>query len=180
MELEISWKVDNPDEDTLRYRLFYRAPGQKVWRPILKEDEIFTKTRYKWDTETVPEGRYLIRLVADDSPSNSPEDTLFDEYISVPVIVDNHQPRVEKLSFRGGVLSGEARDSYSAISAIDFSVDGGPWIPAGCSDGIFDQPTEGFSFSLPATLPAGPHTLAVRAIDRTGNQGLAEIHVSGD
>lgn len=176
-ELEISWKVDNPDGDTLRYRLYYKGIDQDVWRPILKEDEIYTKTRYSWDTETVPEGRYAIKLVADDSPSNSPEETLADERVSVPVIVDNHQPTVTGLSFRKGLLSGEARDSFSAISALDFSVDGGPWIPGAVEDGIFDDPVERFSFALPMELDAGPHTLAVRATDRTGNSGLAEIHV---
>jgi len=177
MELEISWKVDNPDDDTLRYRLWYRAIGEKLWRPILREDEVLTKTRHKWATESVPEGQYVIRLLADDSPDNDPAEALSDEYVSVPVLVDNHQPAVTGLAYKGGRLKGEARDSFSEISALEFSVDAGPWMPMSCADRIFDQPSERFDLPLPVELAPGPHAIAVRAYDRAGNTGTAEIHV---
>jgi hypothetical protein len=176
-ELKLDWKVDNLDSDELRYRLWYRAVGQKVWRPILRDDEVLTRTRYEWDTESVPEGRYQVRLVADDSPSNDPAEVLTDEYLSVPVLVDNHQPRVQGLKLAKGKISGRAEDSFSAISALEFSVDAGPWMPVGCSDGLFDETVEEFAFEPPDGLAKGPHAIAVRAFDRAGNMGSAEIHV---
>ncbi len=176
-DLKLNWKVDNPDDDKLRYRLWYRAVGRKVWRPILKDDFVLTDKNYTWNTESVPEGRYRIKLLADDSPSNDPSEALSDEYISVPVLVDNHQPAVTALAFAAGKVKGKARDSFSAISALDFSVDGGPWMPIFCVDGIFDEIIEEFDFALTSSLEPGPHAIAVRAYDRAGNMGSAEIHV---
>jgi hypothetical protein len=174
---KIGWKVDNPDDDELRYRLWYRAVGQELWRPITREDEILTKTRYDWDTGSVPEGRYQLRLVADDSPSNDPEDVLSDERISEPLILDNQPPAVRGLACKQGAISGKAEDGFSAISWIELSVDGGPWLPLFPEDGVLDSPREEFGARLPAGLGAGPHALAVRAWDRAGNVGTAEIHV---
>lgn len=176
-DLKLSWKVDNPDRDELRFRLWYRAASEKVWRPILREDEVLTRTRYEWNTESVPEGRYQIKLIADDSPSNDPTEVLADEFLSVPVLVDNHQPRVSGLKFAKGQIAGRAEDSFSAISALEFSVDGGPWMPIFSADGLFDETEEEFSFAPPGHLASGPHAIAVRAFDRTGNMGSAEIHL---
>jgi hypothetical protein len=174
---KISWKVDNPDEDELRYRLWYRAVGRDLWRPVTRGDEVLTKTRYDWDTGSVPEGRYQLRLVADDSPSNDPEDSLSDEWISEPLIVDNQPPAVRGLAYRQGEVSGRAEDGFSAISWIEVSVDGGPWLPLFPADGVLDGTREEFGAKLPEALGAGPHALTVRAWDRAGNVGTAEVHV---
>jgi hypothetical protein len=177
-ELSLSWRVDNPDGDDLRYRLWYRALGKKLWRPITRDDdEPLERTRYTWDTEAVPEGRYQIKLVADDTVANDPAEALADEHVSVPVIVDNHQPRVSGLKNAGRKVSGLASDSFSAISALEFSVDAGPWMPIFSSDGILDELREEFSFELDSSLESGPHAVAVRAYDRTGNMGTAELHL---
>jgi hypothetical protein len=176
-KLELTWKVDNPDNDDLRYRLYYRAVGEQLWRPILREDEPLTKvTKYTWETDGVPAGRYEIRLAADDSPANDSRDVLSDERISVPVLVDNHQPQVVALAFKGGDISGRAVDASSAIAAIEMSVDGGEWWPVRAGDGMLDSRDEAFSAPLPDDLEPGPHAAAVRAYDRAGNAGTAEIH----
>jgi hypothetical protein len=176
--LELTWKVDNPDGDGLRFRLWYRAAGESVWRPITREDEVVTKSPYTWSTESVPAGRYQIRLLADDSPDNDPAEALSDELVSVPVLVDNDPPRVLGLAMAGDRVRGSAEDAFSAISAIEFSVDGLPWRPASGKDGVLDAPREEFDFALPEKLAAGPHAIAVRAYDRLGNMGAAEIHVT--
>ncbi len=177
-ELRLSWKTENPDDDDLRYWLYYRSIGQSVWRPILPDDKVLRLKNYTWKTASVPEGRYQIRLVTDDSPGNDPRDTLSDETISTPVLIDNHQPTVQKLTNRKNILSGIAVDSFSHIAAIEFSIDNGPWIPVFSNDGVFDERTEPFAFPLPADLKPGPHAVAVRAYDRGGNIGVAEILIT--
>jgi sugar lactone lactonase YvrE len=176
MKLELTWKTDNPDGDDLRFRLYYRAVGERLWRPILRDDEVLTKPKYTWETETVPEGRYEVRLVADDSPANDPRDVLADERISVPVLIDNHQPAVVGLAVAKGEVRGKAVDGFSAIAALEMSIDGEPWWPLRSDDGMFDEVEEAFAIPLPAELPPGPHAVAVRAYDRAGNSGTAEIH----
>lgn len=176
LKLELTWKTDNPDNDELRFTLFYRAVNEKPWRPILDDDEVLTKPKHTWETETVPEGRYEVKLVADDTPSNDPRDALRDEMISVPVLIDNHQPQVVGLAFRKGEIRGRAIDGFSTIAALEMSVDGEPWWPVRSDDEMFDEREESFATPLPAGLAEGPHAAAVRAIDRAGNSGTAEIH----
>jgi hypothetical protein len=168
--------VDNPDNDELRYTLWYRAAGEKLWRPILRDDEVLTKPKHTWETEDVPEGRYEVKLVADDTPSNDPRDALSDERISVPVLIDNHQPQVVGLAFQKGEIRGKAVDGFSTIAALEMSVDGEPWWPVRSDDEMFDEREESFAATLPAELEKGPHAAAVRATDRAGNTGAAEIH----
>ncbi len=176
-KLELKWKVSNPDSDTMRYNLWYRTVGEKLWRRITKEDTVLKETRYTWDTDTVPEGHYQLRLTADDSPSNDAREVLEDEFVSVPVLVDNHQPTVKGLGFGKGTVRGAATDTFSAISGLEFAVDNGPWMPLFVKDGIFDEKMEEFEFALPKDLESGPHAVAVRAFDRAGNMGTAEIHI---
>ncbi|MCP4199759.1 MAG: hypothetical protein GY762_21650 [Proteobacteria bacterium] len=174
-QLKCNWKVGNPDKDTLRFRLWYRAMGQDLWRPITERNEVVTKKEYKWDTDSIPEGRYQIKLFADDSPDNDPQYVLTDEYLSVPVLVDNHQPKVKQLSYKKQWVSGVAVDGFSEISGVEFQVDTGMWTPVFPKDGVFDELEEEFEFALPAEIDAGPHAVGVRAFDRAGNMGTGEI-----
>ncbi len=175
-ELSFSWKVNNPDSDDLRFRLWYRAMGEEQWRPILRDYQVLTALRFTWRTESVPEGIYQIKLEAADSLTNDPKDVLSDIYISPPVLVDNHPPIIKGLVWKNGKISGTSEDSFSSIGALDYSIDNGPWIPILCTDGIFDERKEDFSFVIPSDLIKGPHAAAVRAFDLGGNMGIAEIH----
>lgn len=176
-EITLSWKVDNPDGDTLRIQLWYRALGETLWRPITQPDRLYTSTRFTWSTESVPEGLYQIRLLVDDSPENDPAEALEDEFVSVPVLVDNHQPEIQGLSFGGGKVKGTAVDGFSEISALEYTIDTGPWMPLFSKDGVFDEKKEEFDFMLPGDLDKGPHAVGVRTFDRSGNMGTGEIHV---
>jgi hypothetical protein len=174
-ELNLRWKVDNPDGDELRYRLWYRAVGEKLWRPMLKPDEVLGVTRYTWDTTSIPEGNYQIKLIADDSISNDPRAVTEDTYVSVPVLIDNHQPKLRNLTVKKGRIHGVAEDGFSKIGAVELSVDNGPWIPLAPKDGLYDEKAETFDAPLPEDIDAGPHAAAVRTYDRRGNMGVGEV-----
>ncbi len=53
-KVKLTWKVDNPDNDKLRYRLFYRFENSSVWRPILTPDDVLSKTSYDWTPRGCP------------------------------------------------------------------------------------------------------------------------------
>jgi hypothetical protein len=175
--VELTWKVNNPDSDTLRYRLWYRGVGKDIWRPILKESVVHLTTRLKWDVQAIPEGKYQVRIEADDSLDNEPGDVLRHKMVSVPFIIDNQPPRVEGLTCDGRRVSGRAVDGFSEIAALEYAVNTDPWMPAAPTDAIFDDLVEEFSFELPSPLGPGTHAVAVRAYDRAGNSGTAELHV---
>ena len=63
----IAWKAEDPDTDRLTYTLHYRRDGDQGWQMLRADllDQIFV-----WDTTSVSDGRYLIRVTASDAPSN--------------------------------------------------------------------------------------------------------------
>ena len=62
-----SWRGEDPNGDTLAYDVYFRATSETRFRLLRKG---LTEAVLAWDTSTVPNGRYLVRVVASDAPSN--------------------------------------------------------------------------------------------------------------
>ena len=95
-----SWQAEDPNGDPLLFDVEYRAVGDERWRPLRTglEEPVFA-----WDTATVPNGRYLLRVVASDAPGNPPALALTGWKASVSFEVDNLPPAiVATLDPRGG------------------------------------------------------------------------------
>jgi hypothetical protein len=175
----VLWSAHDDNDDDLRYAVYFRGENEHEWK-LLKDN--LDQKFYSWDTTTLPDGAYYLRIVATDAGSNPPALALKTERESERFEVDNTPPMVENL--RVGPASGKmsgghpasctARDASSAIERAQFSLDGGDWILLTPSEGISDAPVEQYNFGLPA-LPPGEHTLAVRAYDRFENVGSAKI-----
>ncbi len=176
-QVRIAWRIENPDNDTVSYRVYFREDDEKNWRPLGGTDPIVGKQEYLWNTEGVPDGHYVVRVVASDEPSNPAADALSHELQSETFLVDNRAPEVADLRVQGGVVSGEARDGFSPISDLAYSVDGGEWKLVSPSDGLFDDRRERFSFRAPERLGAGAHVVAVRAVDAAGNLAASSVQV---
>jgi hypothetical protein len=174
--LKLRWKVENPDGDELIYKLWFRREGDSVWRP-LGGPEPLGKPEYDWSTDSVPDGRYAIRVWSSDEKVTATGAALDHRFESPPFLVDNTKPEVAGLAARGGAVTGRVRDAASAISAIEYSVDGGEFRPATVDDGILDERDEAFRIRLPKALPPGPHLVNVRAWDAADNVGAARIEV---
>jgi hypothetical protein len=142
-------------------------------------DKPLKKSDYAWDTDSIPDGWYKIKLVASDEESNPAGEALSDEKISDRIKIDNRRPDVLQLSFdaASNTLKGVARDNLSLIRFLEYSIDGGDWKFFAPSDGLFDDREEAFVVKLPS-LAAGAHTIAVRATDEEGNVGAEKIAVT--
>ncbi|MCC6747612.1 MAG: hypothetical protein IT371_08145 [Deltaproteobacteria bacterium] len=173
-KLKIKWKMDNPDGDPLVYRVYFREEMGVNWRKISGHDPL-EKTELEWDTEPVADDYYRIKVVASDEKGNGAEHVLKDSKVSAPVLIDNRKPEITGLSVRYPMASGLARDSYSAIQLVEYSVDGKRWRTVSPNDGVYDSPAEGFRLKLPGKLKPGTHILAVRAKDSADNLGVAQI-----
>jgi hypothetical protein len=174
----VSWRASDKDGDALVYRLFYRALGDETWVPVFPTDKPLRKTEYFWDTESVPDGLYHLKLVANDEESNAAGEALSDEKISDVMKIDNRRPDVLQLSFNAatGLLTGIARDNLSLIRFLEYSVDGGEWKFFAPKDAVFDDREEAFEVKL-TRLDKGPRVVAVRATDEEGNIGAEKISV---
>jgi hypothetical protein len=175
-KLSISWRTDNPDRDELRFRLQYRLVGTTTWYDLTKRDEVLTKESYEWDTSTLPEGRYRVRVVATDELSNPPGLVTRDDAESGIVLVDNTPPRIEGLEVRNRRVRGIALDGVGPIQRIEVALAGtDEWIPFFPSDGIFDESREEFDIDASVLSPGGAALLAVRVYDDANNVVIQNV-----
>jgi hypothetical protein len=173
---KITWTVENPDGDQLIYWVDVKEQGAPNWI-LLNQREPLTDTSYSWNTESFPDGNYLIRVRLSDERANPPELALTHERVSAPVLVDNRKPELVDVEIDEKLLEvkGTARDSFSVIRRIEYSVDGGDAYLVHPVDGIFDSKEEKFQFRLRERPTVGPHTLTVRAYDSDGNIGTVNL-----
>jgi len=176
--IQIVWKPQDPNGDSLKFAVYYRHVDEEAWK-LLEED--LEKPTYTWDTLSVPDADYRIRVVASDSPSNPEGQSLEGEKISDPVTVDNTRPEISGLApikkDRGGwSVPGRAHDETSPITGIEYSLDGGDWTALPAIDGILDSKEEFFSIEIEALDP-GRHSVVVRAQDIRGNIGASRVMI---
>jgi outer membrane protein assembly factor BamB len=174
--LKLRWKVENPDNDELIYRLWFRQERQPVWQPLGGPDPL-SKSEYDWNTDSVPDGHYLIRVWVSDEKVTPKDRALDFTFDSPSFLVDNTRPAVLDLQAQLPRVTGRVHDAASVISQIEYSIDGNDWRPVSPDDGILDEMTEAFSIRLPPSLTAGPHIITVRAWDSADNLGSAHLQV---
>lgn len=182
----VLWSAHDDNDDDLRYAIYYRGENEKEWK--LLKDKLDQKF-YAWDTTTLPDGAYYLKIVASDAPSNPPELARETSRESERFLVDNTPPTIEQLqatlsTTKSGALSSQtllvnfiARDSATGIDRAQYSLDGGDWLLLSPAGGVSDNPEQHYEFSIPNSTP-GEHTVAVRAYDRFDNVGSAKTTVT--
>jgi sugar lactone lactonase YvrE len=174
--VKVTWKVENPDADVLRYRIAFKREGQTQWRDALKADEVHTKTELEWDTAALPEGKYRVRVEASDESANPPDQVQKHALESETVLVDNTPPRIDTLEVKGRRLRARVIDGTSPIARVEMAVDGKlEWRPLAAADGIFDTADERVDSDVSTLVPAGSHIVVVRAFDVAGNAVTRDI-----
>lgn len=174
--LELTWKITNPDDDTLRYRLQYQLIGTKDWFEVLPPQETLTKDTYTWNTQDLPEGRYRVRVSASDELSNPPPRAKQHALESTIILVDNTPPVIEPLTATGRHIRGVASDGVGPIARIEIAVSGSNrWLPFFPTDGIFDQNREAFDADVSSLATTLPVMLTLRVYDAANNASLRYV-----
>jgi hypothetical protein len=147
--LTFVWRAEDDNRDDMTYDVFYRREGETAWK-ILKRgllDQILV-----WDTTSVPNGSYLLRVMASDAPSNSPSTALTGAMESNSFEIDNAPPDITITGRRRDAnrltLTFEARDEHSSVQKADYSLDGDRWQTIYPRDGIADSRVEQFELVL--------------------------------
>jgi len=170
-----TWLVFDPNEDRLEFRLAYQRLGDETWRPVGPAGSEFLRS---WDTATVPDGDYVVRLVASDRPDNPASQALSSQQLSPPFTVDNTPPEVEKFKAtrteQGFTISLQVRDRTSALAEAWLELPDGTRERLDPVDSICDSHTEKFDaqFSFPQVdqlAPPEPWRVRVEIADRLGN-----------
>ncbi len=168
----IAWKAEDDNGDRLQYDVSYRREGETSWK-VLKRglwDPIFV-----WDTTSVPDGTYLLRVSALDAPSNAPSTALTGEMESVTFDIDNTPPRIEtQPAVRSGARSTiqfAVRDEQSAVQRVEYSLDASRWRLVYPKDGIPDSRREEFEVTIDESEPG--RNVIIRATDAMNNIATA-------
>src|SRR5208283_367280 len=182
----VLWAAHDDNDDELRYSVYFRGENASEW--LLLKDNLDQKF-YSWDTTTMPDGAYYLKIVASDAPSNPPAAALKTERESERFEVDNTPPSIEKLQASPTGMNADrsqgasydfrftASDATSSVEKAQYSVDGGDWVLLAPAAGISDSKTEAYEFTVRGLSP-GEHTIAVRAYDKFENVGAAKTTIT--
>ena len=175
----VAWDASDANGDALQYSLYFRRSPNGPW--ILLKDKL-TEATFDWDTRTVADGLYELKVIALDANANPPGEGKTASRISDPVLVDNTPPAIGDLKWtqKGdrARLDFKIVDETSTVAACDFSVDSSrDWQMTLPVDSIFDSPEETVSFST-GSLKPGQHQITLRATDAKGNQAFQTLFVN--
>ena len=85
------WNAEDANDDDLTYAVYFRGEGEKDWK-LLKDK--LDQRYYSWDTTSMPDGAYSLKVVASDAASNPPDEALDGERESDRFVVDNTPPDI--------------------------------------------------------------------------------------
>ena len=181
------WQAHDDNGDDLIFSLYYRGDGEQNWQ-LLKAR--ITERYYSFDSARLPDGGYLLKVVASDAPSHTPGDALTGERASEHFVLDTTPPVLSALNatLQGAAIhaSLDARDATSTISHAEYSVDAGPWHYLEPAGKISDSLSEHYDFTaavppLPpdAAKPVNPneHVIAVRVYDLYENMAAVKAMI---
>ncbi|HYV18553.1 MAG TPA: hypothetical protein VFC25_05950 [Verrucomicrobiae bacterium] len=167
----LEWESDDPNGDTLAYDLWFRGDGESAWKPLVRG---LRETSFAFESMSLPDGLYRIRVDATDSPSNPGDQARTASLTTEAFLVDNTPPLVQ-VSVRKGskgtaTLEVNANDTFGPVARADVSVDAARFTPLAAADGASDSRAETYTQALEGLRP-GEHTVIVRVIDLLGNVG---------
>jgi len=142
---------------------------------VLRKD--VTENIIVWDTTTVPNGTYFVRVIASDAPSNSSATALTGELDSAAFDIDNTPPTFASAAARVDgnrtVVTLDVKDDQSAIQRVEYSVDGEIWNAVFPVDGIADSRSEHYEIAIEGRVAA--RGITIRAIDSMNNVSTTQV-----
>ena len=172
----VRWSAFDEDGDSLIYKVQIRGVKESGWK-LLKDA---VKEKYlSFDSTAFPDGEYVIRVTASDSPGNPHDQALEGSLESDPFLIDNTPPQILKLA---ATVSGnkievrwQAKDARSNIDKAEYSVNGGEWLLIHPVTKLSDSPEE--DYHLEIDRGSGEQVIAVRVNDEYDNQAVDKVVV---
>jgi outer membrane protein assembly factor BamB len=170
----VLWSAHDDNDDDLIFAVYYRGETENSWH-LLKDK--LTQRFYSWDSTTMPDGAYYLKITVSDLPSNPPAQALTDERVSDRFEISNTPPRIENLRIatvnNAVKISFEAVSSSVSIAHAQYSVDAGDWLTVFPVGLLSDAPKETYQIELSGLAP-GQHMIAVQISDRYENTAAAK------
>jgi sugar lactone lactonase YvrE len=175
------WLASDDNGDALISPAEIRGVNETAWKPL--RDKI-QENYMSWDATAFPDGKYVLRITASDSPSNPPDQALSSSRESDPFLIDNTPPVITGLSGTaapGTAAAGKieirfhAKDALSTLGKAEYSINGGDWTVVEPTTRLTDS-TE-LDYRTTVDRGAGETTIAVRVSDEFENQAVAKTVV---
>jgi hypothetical protein len=178
-KFKISYKTRDANKDKLVYRLEFRKLGRSRW--IELKDRLH-ETTFQWDTRTVEDGRYEIKVTADDRGDNTAMTRLSGSRISEPFVIDNTPPAIknEKIKTRGHdtTVTFSVKDELTVVGKISYTVDSNEdWTGTLPLDSVYDTTEENFRIVI-EDLKEGEHIIALKVSDDLDNTMYKTIEIN--
>ena len=170
----LQWRADDDADDELTYEVQFRREGESTWK-VLKSG--LTENILVWDTTTVPNGTYFVKVLASDAASNPAATALTGELDSQAFDIDNTPPTFSAATARVDgartVVTLDVKDDHSPISKVEYSLDGIEWKSVFPTDGVADTRSEHYEIAVSGRIPA--RGLTIRAMDALNNVSTTQV-----
>jgi sugar lactone lactonase YvrE len=191
----IRWSAHDDNDDQLIYAVYYRGDSESRW--LLLKDDVSDRY-YSFDASLLPDGGYIVKVIASDAPSHSPGEALYAERVSARFEVDSTSPVIENLAATIEQKTVEekiaeekhveqkhaqgkeihvrfrASDSFSPIKRAEYSLDGGDWQFVEPVGQLSDSKTEDYDFRAAVPQPEAPPPLME---NNTANDHVVVVRV---
>lgn len=171
----VRWIAEDDNGDSLSFKVEIRGINETEWK--LVGDKI-REHYFSWDSSTLPDGKYVVRITASDEPSNPPDQALSSSRETDPFLIDNTPPEITCCTVTGSLgttVQFTAKDALSLLSKAEYSINGGDWRVVEPTTRLTDASEHVYRISLPR--PQGETTIAVRVSDEFDNQAVAKTVV---
>ncbi len=169
--VSFQWTAEDRNGDNLVYDVFYKEVNDLSFK-LLKSD--LADPFISVDGLSLADGRYVVKIVAKDSPSNSTESAQHGKLVSEPFDIDNTQPTVTVVGSPqtdgNRVRVNFLAEDQGRIVRAEYSINGGTWHPVYAEDGISDSSRETYAVDLMLSAP-GEYSITLRVFDAVGNVG---------
>ena len=162
------WRAQDGNDDDLSYDVLYRREGETTWKTLKRglDDPLFV-----WDTTSVPNGTYVVKIVVSDALANPPGSALLADRESSTFDIDNTPPTITVASATRTngrtAVRFTVRDLDSPVQRVEYSLDADRWRPIYPRDGIADSRLE--EFDLTIETDTADKAIILRAVDAMNN-----------
>lgn len=164
----VRWSASDANNDPLLFKVELKREHDSHW--WLLKDKLQDRF-YAFDSTTVPDGRYIVRITASDAPGNVPAQALTGSLETDPFTIDNTPPEITNLSkTTDGVVTFTAHDALSWIDKTEYSVNGGDWVLVQPEGKVTDSQILTYKFHVPIG-----QSVAIRVFDENDNVAVKQV-----
>ncbi|MCK5268392.1 MAG: fibronectin type III domain-containing protein, partial [Spirochaetes bacterium] len=173
-QMKITWFSADDDSDSLIYSVYFKFKNDSTWYLLRNR---FYKNTLIFNTSLLPNSRYTFKITASDLPSNTDLTYKTGSKESRSFLVDHSEPLIKNLKVKHSgnkiIISGIAKDEWSIITKLKYTLNVKQWRNINPIDDVYDSKTEKFRIVIDKKanpfLVNGKNILIIRAQDKYAN-----------